>query len=858
MPNNTNRYITPARGRAAINAVLDYADEKRPLSLTVQGVRTLNAVAPAVIATTDMGGGIWNLDESDTTTADNTGTVLVTPKGDRYKRVYSGAVSPEWFGADDSGSVDTTEILQGIIDSGFKDIYFGDSSKSYLCGRLNVGASGVTIRGDGATFKLRPGFSSYQWLRVFSQQVFTSSAVSVPLAVGQNIINTDLAANMQPGDIVRLDGPVKYQDQAAVGDGGTYNYGLYTRVRSISGNDVTVEFPSRDAFTATTIFIYRPTQGVNVQGVQFDTNGIAAVSVVNFEDTIACGITNCVLSATGSAVGVVLRGINLTAGRNVISGFNHVAYNNTGYGVSVAGHGLRLTGNYIRDCKHNMASGARAFLCEGVYYDNNIVHNSLLPAIDMHANVLGGSITNNEVYTDNDATAGIQVRGSGIDVIGNKITMNRSASTATLQMFGIRSFEMFDGNCTIAHNKIYIYNDYGTVSPLFMGLNSNTIVHIRNLNIYGNYSNCGNYNFEGIYDGAVNVYNNTLDGYKAETGGGFTLRGTCNGLDIHHNDITNRYTASASLNYTLDSLVPANLDQKRFTNFRDNSIRIYAAGNMGRVIIRSTCGIFTGNRFYSDFNVAYFTDVSTTKENYFYGNERIDSAGTIVPTGNYAALPTAGPFFSGKFAGLENSTTIRVYYCEKTATDTYVWKLVDKSFNPVTGDFSVLRTGVTAQKTLLSNTADSNLIASQSPTNSAKGLKIRATTDDLNTPATGGSAFIALQVMGTTPVNVIEGGVQFSGLVRVMTAPVTSAGTYRILTRDISTLNVEQIELDSVLQRKVTVDDSLTTAQTSATLTAAYPYAGFNNIIIARNVSPGMLYVRINTTLWLAFAGAIA
>ena len=47
----------------------------------------------------DGGGGTFAYDASDTTTADNDGTVLVTSDGFRYKRIHNGRINVRWFGA---------------------------------------------------------------------------------------------------------------------------------------------------------------------------------------------------------------------------------------------------------------------------------------------------------------------------------------------------------------------------------------------------------------------------------------------------------------------------------------------------------------------------------------------------------------------------------------------------------------------------------------------------------------------------------------------------------------------------------------------------------------------------------------
>ncbi|SOD92050.1 right-handed parallel beta-helix repeat-containing protein [Spirosoma fluviale] len=56
---------------------------------------------PSRIRVTDAGReGVFTLDEADMSSSDNMGTTLVTTKGHRYKRAYSGSASAYWFGVD--------------------------------------------------------------------------------------------------------------------------------------------------------------------------------------------------------------------------------------------------------------------------------------------------------------------------------------------------------------------------------------------------------------------------------------------------------------------------------------------------------------------------------------------------------------------------------------------------------------------------------------------------------------------------------------------------------------------------------------------------------------------------------------
>lgn len=61
--------------------------------------------------------GEWQVDPTDTTSSDNTGTILVTLGGDRLKRVFSGAIDVKWFGATGDGTTDDTQSIQRAADA---------------------------------------------------------------------------------------------------------------------------------------------------------------------------------------------------------------------------------------------------------------------------------------------------------------------------------------------------------------------------------------------------------------------------------------------------------------------------------------------------------------------------------------------------------------------------------------------------------------------------------------------------------------------------------------------------------------------------------------------------------------------
>lgn len=79
------------------------------------------AVPPQVILKNSYvagdGGGTFRYDASDTTTADNGGTVIVDAASRRWKRQYVGALHSKWFGARGNNSANDTTALQNAINA---------------------------------------------------------------------------------------------------------------------------------------------------------------------------------------------------------------------------------------------------------------------------------------------------------------------------------------------------------------------------------------------------------------------------------------------------------------------------------------------------------------------------------------------------------------------------------------------------------------------------------------------------------------------------------------------------------------------------------------------------------------------
>lgn len=92
-------------------------------------------------------------DDSDTTSADNGGTIIVSTNGKRWKRQHSYFVSVKWFGAVGDRIADDTQPISNAIATG-KSVFFPKGN--YLSGLQELPNQGQCLFGEGASSILTP------------------------------------------------------------------------------------------------------------------------------------------------------------------------------------------------------------------------------------------------------------------------------------------------------------------------------------------------------------------------------------------------------------------------------------------------------------------------------------------------------------------------------------------------------------------------------------------------------------------------------------------------------------------------------------------------------------------------------
>lgn len=97
--------------------------------------------------------GFFYYDEADNSSADNTGTVVVSSSVGRFKRLLDdGSVNVRWFGAAGDMKTDDTKPIQNALDSGAMNIVV--PTGDYIITSMLTLPRNVTLRGRGASSKL--------------------------------------------------------------------------------------------------------------------------------------------------------------------------------------------------------------------------------------------------------------------------------------------------------------------------------------------------------------------------------------------------------------------------------------------------------------------------------------------------------------------------------------------------------------------------------------------------------------------------------------------------------------------------------------------------------------------------------
>lgn len=112
------------------------------------------ALTTGYYAAGDGGHGAYWFDSTDTTSADNGGTIIVATDSGRWKLIHHGVVSVLQFGAKGDGTTDDTTSIQAAINSGVKRITSAFGRVHKTTDALTINADAVVLEFDMASIDL--------------------------------------------------------------------------------------------------------------------------------------------------------------------------------------------------------------------------------------------------------------------------------------------------------------------------------------------------------------------------------------------------------------------------------------------------------------------------------------------------------------------------------------------------------------------------------------------------------------------------------------------------------------------------------------------------------------------------------
>lgn len=117
---------------------------------TISQIRALTGTSYQQAASIDYGTGNWYRDATDAVSLDNTGTVLVDASGNRWKRIYSGPIYVNWFGARGDSVTDDNAAIQACFDNAkpFQTISFNKGTYKFTS--VTISKTDFIITGNKA------------------------------------------------------------------------------------------------------------------------------------------------------------------------------------------------------------------------------------------------------------------------------------------------------------------------------------------------------------------------------------------------------------------------------------------------------------------------------------------------------------------------------------------------------------------------------------------------------------------------------------------------------------------------------------------------------------------------------------
>ncbi|MFM0300020.1 glycosyl hydrolase family 28-related protein [Paraburkholderia sediminicola] len=205
-------------------------------------IGTPTALVLGYYASGDGGGGVYYLNPSDTTSADNGGTIIVANDGGRWHLQAIGPVSVRQFGAKGDGSTDDTARLQAALNAGLLSLYVPDGI-FLTTGLVMPLTVGFVLFGNGTNSIIKQLAGGTQALRYpvnstnnFYSQGFIRSLSFNGTNGSANTLDTSYCGGLTLEDIYFTDTPSGFSSLYINGSASVYTHDIRVRGLQIYSN----------------------------------------------------------------------------------------------------------------------------------------------------------------------------------------------------------------------------------------------------------------------------------------------------------------------------------------------------------------------------------------------------------------------------------------------------------------------------------------------------------------------------------------------------------------------------------------------------------------------------------------------
>ncbi|GAB2520376.1 hypothetical protein GCM10027085_07840 [Spirosoma aerophilum] len=434
---------------------------------TVRSMNLLSDTAPVAINITDKTKqGTFILDPEDSTTPDNTGTVVVTRSGLRYKRVIDGPVSVLWFGAQGDGTnFDNAPAIQAAVNFATE---LQDPAKD--------GAFSSKWKGRDLTVYIPQGIYK------INKTIHITGTVKLQGSAGGAYAGTQLIQGVPGISMISLDaGSDKVSNATVIEDiifkSGSAKQNLSVAQIIIGTSNGNSNYIRNCWFqTAENLAIWITKGGdIQISGCTFDVLPFHAIAIgkPGLPPTVDVSITNNTFFEVALDIIRLYSAKGVTVSGNRVSNSDNSRHNTTfinGYGADII-TSLSVNGNEYTNVRNFIHLPINLFGCS-ISGNTGYKTDGYFLKVSQPGVIYGASVVGNSVYSsstnkankliDLDANSGMQ---------GSVLVGNAFYSISTTQTNAFFMISTSNINNEIAHNTFTNFaNPYAVHSPAQNGM----------------------------------------------------------------------------------------------------------------------------------------------------------------------------------------------------------------------------------------------------------------------------------------------------------------------------------------------------------------------------------------------------